>query len=138
MGGHGAKGNANNIQETDAEMQAKIQLIETIKHSPNHFHMEALDVNNWFTILGGANSMVFGAVGGLVSYGYYAGAASKNFYTFNHSGMLRIAFGVSMGLGLGYLRFGDRQRLHIAWVAERLRRRYPECMQLSHHADNLW
>ena len=138
MGGHGAKGNANNIQETDAEMQAKIQLIETIKHSPNHFHMEALDVNNWFTILGGANSMVFGAVGGLVSYGYYAGAASKNFYTFNHSGMLRIAFGVSMGLGLGYLRFGDRQRLHNAWVAERLRRRYPECMQLSHHADNLW
>ena len=129
MGGHGAaRGNAKNIQETDEEMQAKIQLIETIKHSPNHFHMEPLDVNNWFTILGGANSMAFGAVGGLVSYGYYAGAASKNFYTFSHSGMLRIAFGVSMGLGLGYLRFGDRQRLHNAWVAERLRRRYPECM----------
>jgi len=139
MGGHGgAKGNMNNIQETDADMQSKIQLIDTIKHSPNHFHMEALDPVNWYAILGGAQSMAFGATGALLSYAYYTGAASKNFYTFSHSGMLRVAFGASMGLGLGYLRFGDRQRLHNAWVAERLRRRYPECMQLAHHADSLW
>jgi len=29
------------------------------------------------------------------------------------------------------MKFGDRQRLHNAWVAERLRRRYPESLKLN-------
>ena len=45
-------------------------------------------------------------------------------------------FGASIGGGLGYLKFGDRQRLHNAWVAERLRRRYPEAMSLN--TSDLW
>ena len=41
-----------------------------------------------------------------------------------------------VGGGLGYLQWGDRQRLHNAYVAERLRRRYPESMSLA--ATDLW
>ena len=74
MGGHGAHAipNERNIQETDEEILTKIQLIETIKHNPNHFHLEALDVNNIYTILGGAPSAFFGVFGAFASYSYYA------------------------------------------------------------------
>ena len=48
----------------------------------------------------------------------------------------RLAFGGVLGLALGYKFFGDRQRLHNAYIAERIRRRYPESMTLSTH--DLW
>ena len=41
-----------------------------------------------------------------------------------------------MGVGVGFARFGDRQALHNAYVAERLRRRYPEAKTLNAH--DLW
>jgi len=59
-----------------------------------------------------------------------------NFYHNLHMGFWRFMFGASIGGGIGYLKFGDRQRLHNAWVAERLRRRYPESMGLT--ATDLW
>ncbi len=34
------------------------------------------------------------------------------------------------------MKFGDRQKLHNAWVAERLRRRYPASKSLTAH--DLW
>jgi hypothetical protein len=37
-----------------------------------------------------------------------------------------MTLGLLAGTAVGYLKFGDRQRLHNAWVAERLKRRYPE------------
>ena len=43
----------------------------------------------------------------------------------------RLFLGAVAGGVVGYLRFGDRQRLHNAWVAERLRRRYPESKDLE-------
>jgi hypothetical protein len=43
----------------------------------------------------------------------------------------RIFLGAAIGGWVGYLRFGDRQRLHNAWVAERLRRRYPESINID-------
>jgi hypothetical protein len=48
----------------------------------------------------------------------------------------RLFLGGVVGGFVGFLRFGDRQRLHNAWVAERLRRRYPESMTLDKH--DLW
>ena len=45
----------------------------------------------------------------------------------------RIFLGAVVGGWAGYLKFGDRQRLHNAWVAERLRRRYPESLNLDSH-----
>lgn len=139
MGGHGgAKGNSNNIQETDADMQDKIQLIETVKHSPNHFHLDFFEAGNWFNILGGANTMAFGGTGAGVSYLYWAGKASTNHYVWNINVFQRLGLGLVLGLGIGYMRFGDRQKLHNAYTAERLRRRYPESMSLAHPADSLW
>jgi len=81
MGGHGAnQGNTNNIKETDEDLCSKIQLIETIKHTPNTFHMEFFNFNNMYMILGGMNTMMMGTIGGLISYGYYQSLAPKNFY----------------------------------------------------------
>jgi hypothetical protein len=48
----------------------------------------------------------------------------------------RILLGSAIGGWVGYMKFGDRQRLHNAWIAERLRRRYPESMELDQH--DLW
>ena len=95
------------------------------------------DASNMYQILGGAPSMVMGALGAMSAYGYYAAAGqSRNFYTNNMRVTGRLMFGMTIGLALGYQQFGDRQRLHNAYVAERLRRRYPETMQL--HETDLW
>lgn len=139
MGGSGAHAipNERNIQETDEQMLSKIQLIETIKHNPNHFHLEALDVSNIYSILGGAPTVGFGVFGAFASYSYYAAQARPyHFYANNIRIFGRLTFGLSLGLAFGYLKFGDRQRLHNAYVAERLRRRYPESMNLA--TTDLW
>ena len=99
--------------------------------------MEFFNASNMVSILGGAPTMAMGVLGAAASYGYYAAAGqSPNFYTNNMKVTGRIGLGLSLGLGLGYMKFGDRQRLHNAYIAERLRRRYPESMTL-HHTD-LW
>ena len=58
------------------------------------------------------------------------------YYERLHIGGLRIFVGFTVGAIIGYLKFGDRQRFHNAWISERLRRRYPECKEL--HTHNLW
>lgn len=133
MGGHGPHlhPNPNNLKETDEEMRGKIQSAELVKYNPQNFHMEFFDVNNMYTILGGAPTMISGVVGAVGSYAYYAAAGkSANFYTNNMRVTGRLFIGLSLGLGFGYNRFGDRQRLHNAYLAERLRRRYPESKNL--------
>ena len=141
MGGHGhhAIGNEHNLKETDEEMLHKIQRIDTIKHMPNHWHMEFFDANNMHAILGGNPTLGYAAFGGFVSLAYYQNRAAhlpRNFYAHNMHVAGRFLLGAAIGLSLGYLQFGDRQRLHNAWVAERLRRRYPESMALEAH--DLW
>ena len=51
-------------------------------------------------------------------------------------GMSRVVLGLTVGSWVGYMKFGDRQRLHNAWVAERLMRRYPEAKDLN--AKDMW
>ena len=46
--------------------------------------------------------------------------------------------GFVLGAAVGFHKFGDRQKLHNAWVAERLRRRYPESMNLVVASGDLW
>ena len=131
--------NENNMQESDAEMQHKIQRVELVKFNPNHFHLDMLSPQNWYEIAGGMPTMVFSGVGACFAYAYYAGQAAHlpyNFYAHNMRVFGRLAFGAALGFAFGYSRFGDRQRLHNAWVAERLRRRYPESMNLHEH--DLW
>ena len=140
MGGHGhdhLAGNANNYQESDEEMQGKIQRIDLIKYNPNFFHLDPFNFENISTIIGGAPTFALGTVGAVFSYAYYAGQARPyNFYANNFRAFGRLSFGMVLGLGLGYKFFGDRQRLHNAYVAERLRRRYPESMGLN--TKDLW
>jgi hypothetical protein len=140
MGGHGhSHGNENNIKETNEEMLYKIQKIETIKHCPNHWHMDFFSATNMYAIVGGHASAAYAGIGAAISYSYYLNRAANmpyNFYAHNMRSAGRLMFGGVIGLFAGYLQFGDRQRLHNAWVAERLRRRYPESMTLEQ--TDLW
>ena len=139
MGGHGPHfvANENNMKESDQDMQGKIQNAELVKFNPQNFHMEFFNAANMYNILGGAPSMIMSGAGALGSLAYYqAGGASKNFYANNMRGFGRLFVGATLGMGLGYKFFGDRQRLHNAYVAERLRRRYPESMNLVE--TDLW
>ena len=78
-----------------------------------------------------------GGLGALGSLAYYqASGGHKNFYTNIMRMSGRLFIGLSLGLALGYNKFGDRQRLHNAYLAERLRRRYPESLSL--HQTDLW
>ena len=118
-------------------MRGKIQLVELVKWNPQNFHMDFWNASNMYQILGGAPSMVMSGAGALMAVAYYqASGASRNFYTNNMRLFGRTFIGATMGLGLGYKFFGDRQRLHNAYLAERLRRRYPESMNLHEH--DLW
>ena len=74
MGGHGVHINYNDnaIQETDEAMQTRIQRIDVIKFNPWHFHLQALNLNNWYTVAGGAPTVAFGAIGAGFSYSYFA------------------------------------------------------------------
>ena len=83
--------------------------------------------------------MFTAVVGGSIAANYYLGKRTTmnyNYYINIHMGMFRFAFGALLGLGVGYMKWGDRQKLHNAYVAERLRRRYPESMSI--HATDLW
>ena len=139
MGGHGPHlaANESNMKESDSEMQGKIQNAELVKYNPQNFHLAFWDAGNMYSILGGAPTMVCGALGAATSFGYYAaGGSARNFYANNMKVTGRLAFGLTLGLALGYNKFGDRQRLHNAYLAERLRRRYPESMDLQ--TSDLW
>ena len=139
MGGHGPHiaHNDANMKESDSDMQGKIQRVDLVKFNPNHFHMEFMDAGNMLSIIGGVPTAICGALGAAGSFAYYrAAGVHPNFYTNNMRVTGRLVFGLSLGLAFGYTRFGDRQRLQNAYVAERLRRRYPESMNLGH--TDLW
>jgi hypothetical protein len=144
MGGHGhsdhhTQGNPNNIQETDSEITSKIRPIELIKHNPNLFHLWIYNPANVLQVLGGAGYAACAASGALFGYFYYSlklKHTHPTFYTRIFLTASRVALGFFVGSAIGYNKFGDRQRLHNAWVAERLRRRYPESLELEAH--DLW
>ena len=140
-GGHGPHihGNPNNIQETDEELSYRIRSIELIKHNPQVFYLDFFNWQNHFDIAGGNKTLLFGLIGGQLSLMYFmAGRRSQpyNFYVNLHQGVGRFILGFGLGSAFGFNKFGDRQRLHNAWVAERLRRRYPDSKGL--HAHDLW
>ena len=129
MGGHEVHIHYNNhaMQETDEQIQGKIQRIELVKFNPWFFHMKTLELNSWYTLSGGAPTMATGALGAAFAYSYYA-AKPRVPHPYVHfmRSTGRVLFGFTLGAAYGFMRFGDRQRLHNAYVAERLMRRYPE------------
>ena len=120
-------------------MPWKIRSIELIKHNPKHFALWPYDLGNIYTILGGWKTLTLSFTGSYVAYAYYLARVRHNPITF-YAGILvsssRLGLGFATGIAIGYLKFGDRQRLHNAWVAERLKRRYPESQKLS--TTDLW
>ena len=140
MGGHGHnEGNPNNFQETDEDMPLKIRPIDLIKYNPNMFHLWIYNPANVMNILGGGKTEVSALVGGLFGYWYYQQrlrSVPATFYARIMHTTARVVAGALVGTTVGYLKFGDRQRLHNAFVAERLRRRYPDALELD--TQNLW
>ena len=64
-----------------------------------------------FEILGGSKTVFSGLVGGTIAANYFLGkraTLSYNYYINLHMGMFRFAFGALLGLGVGYLKWGDR------------------------------
>ena len=55
------------------------------------------------------------------------------YYANNTLTAVRLIFGFTFDLTVGYLQFGDRQSKHNAWIAERLKRRYTESMGFFAH-----
>lgn len=97
------------------------------------------DLGAGLQILGGASWLASAGVGGFFGYWYYGQKLKHNpatFYVRIILGFSRIFLGATIGGTVGYLKFGDRQKLHNAWVAERLRRRYPESLDLD--TTDLW
>ena len=141
MGGHGHhdEGNLHNMQESDSDIVKKIRPIELIKHNPNLFHLEPLQPDTWWTVLGGTKWAATATTGTCFGYWYYNRKLALNPATYYVKLMLRfsrMSLGFAVGSFIGYLRYGDRQHLHNAWVAERLRRRYAESKELETH--DLW
>ena len=117
----------------------RIRSIEFIKHNPNIFHVPPTDLNIVYQILGGNGWLSCTLTGAGLGYLYFARKVHFNPVFFYQNIMLiasRIVFGGFIGGYAGYIKFGDRQRLHNAWVAERLRRRYPESMGIDE--KNIW
>jgi len=137
-GGH-EKTNSHALQETDSEVAQRIRPIELIKHNPNTFYVNPFDLGQSLQIAGGAGFEVCTLAGAGFGWWYYAQRARLNPATF-YAGIAlsfsRIILGAAIGGWVGYLKFGDRQRLHNAWVAERLRRRYPDSLNIT--TQDIW
>ena len=113
MGGHGTAihGNPNNIKEEDADMSSRIRSIELIKHNPQLFHLDFWNPNNHFNILGGVKTLGASVLGGFIALQYFKGGMATrpyNFYVNIHQGLMRFVFGMGIGGGCGYIKFGDR------------------------------
>ena len=101
------------------------------------------DFNSIFQILGGFKWLATTGAGAIFGYWYYgrkllatAEGSMSTFYMRIFLRWSRIGLGAIVGGWIGYMKFGDRQRLHNAWVAERLRKRYPDSMLLDER--ELW
>lgn len=135
---HHAKTNSHATQEADIDLPARIRSIEFIKHNPNLFHVP-LGVSEGYEVLGGASWLGSTLAGATFGYWYFAQRTRFNpstFYAGVFLSFARVFLGATIGGWAGYLKFGDRQRLHNAWVAERLRRRYPDTLNIETH--DLW
>ncbi len=139
MGGHGdhhghVKVNEYAVKEKDEDLVYKIRTIELIKHNPNLFHLWIWNPSNWYNVLGGTHFLLSTGLGGAIGWWYFAQKLkynSETYYSKMFKRSARVGLGLFLGAVVGYFKFADRQRLHNAWVAERLRRRYPESLNLD-------
>ena len=127
------------LYEPDELMPYKIRPLDLIKYNPNMFHVNLFDSKATFQILGSYHWLTCTGLGAYFGYCYSSRRLAVNhepFYVRTMHRWGRLVFGAVVGAWIGYMKFGDRQRLHNAWVAERLRRRYPESLMLNQ--EELW
>lgn len=120
-------------------MPYKIRPIDLIKYNPSLFHVWIYDPMAIYQILGGAKFFATVATGAFFGNWYFTQKMKYNPQTYYVRIMMRssrLFVGAVAGAAIGWLKFADRQRLHNAWVAERLIRRYPEGRDLA--TKDLW
>ncbi|CAI2375946.1 unnamed protein product [Moneuplotes crassus] len=122
-------------QETDQDLPFKIRPIQLVMHNPNFFWVHPLDTSKSIQVLGGAGFLFSAFAGAGISLTYYkfnqATSVPATFYQNVFKTWGRLLFGLAIGGYVGYLRFGDRQRLHNAYTSYRLRRRYPGAINIT-------
>ena len=126
-------------QEPDEELKHKIRPVDLVMHNPNYFWLSPYDTKNVVETMGGAPWVMSTAVGAAISLTYYKFGQShvkSTFYVNNMRLWGRFIVGASIGGFIGFLRFGDRQRLHNAYTSYRVRKRYAESINIEE--KNIW
>ena len=121
-------------QESDQDLPFKIRPIQLVMHNPNIFWVNPYDVGKSFQVLGGVGFLCSALTGAGISTAYYRfgqGQLPVNLYANVMKTWGRLLFGLAIGGYIGYLRFGDRQRLHNAYTSYRLRKRYPGAIDIE-------
>ena len=120
--------------EEDNKLKFKIRPIDFVMHNPNHFWLSPYDFSNVFQTLGGLPWLASAGTGIAISVGYYK-ATNKHIPSTFYANIMRtwgrLFIGLFVGGFVGYLRFGDRQRLHNAYTSYRIRRRYKDSINIE-------
>ena len=127
------------LEENDEDMKYKIRPVQLVMHNPNLFWVSPYDIQKSVEVLGGIPFVLSATIGAGVAVSYFKFSqvnARPNFYVNAMRTWGRFFFGLSIGGFIGYLRFGDRQRLHNAYTSYRIRKRYPESINITE--TNLW
>ena len=121
-------------QENDGDLPFKIRPIQLVMHNPNIFWVSPYDVPKAVEVLGGLPFLATAGLGAGISMTYYKFGQANIPATFYANVMKtwgRLLFGLAIGGYIGYLRFGDRQRLHNAYTSYRLRKRYAGAIDIT-------
>ena len=119
---------------SDAQLPYTIQSIDMVKHNPNIFWVNPLKFGNLYALLGGDKFGVCSALGGLLSVGYFNASrvmVKMPFYQRVWHIWGRVMFGLMVGGIIGYQKFGDKQRMHNLYTADRIFRRYPDSQNIT-------
>ena len=124
------------VHENDEDLPYRIRPIQLVMHNPNFFWVSPWDARKSLEVVGGLPWLLSTTVGAGVAVTYYKfgqahSAAPSTFYVNVFRTWGRLLFGAAIGGFVGYLRFGDRQRLHNAYTSYRLRRRYPGAINIT-------
>ena len=121
-------------QENDEDLKYKIRPIQLVMHNPNLFWLNPKNVCGVYETLGGLPWLLSATTGVAVSLSYYKFSQSysaPSFYVNVYRTWGRFLFGLAIGGFVGFLRFGDRQRLHNAYTSYRIRKRYKESINID-------
>ena len=127
------------LQEGDDELKYRIRPISLVMHNPNFFWLNPYDASSVLSTFGGVPTVLSAATGAGVSVAYYkfsTQAIPSTFYANIWRTWGRLFIGAAIGGAFGFMRFGDRQRLHNAYTSYRVRRRYKDSINIE--TKDIW